>query len=775
MKNVITPATLVLVLALLTTQAAATLTQSVDRINFDSSKNHNITLTWTGSGTATIIATYPSAMTFVSAESSCSSTNSTATTCTNVASGVPVWYVLSSPESAAEYSTYTLSAATNTSESASDIKLVNIDEHEVFYTLVEYGRGRGNYFYATASKAKGMNLTQSYIPEDTDMELNFLHKVINIGRYIGLPSETATQANWSCEYPDKTVIRQHNIQAMSDSGNSWDVAYNIEEVETSWERMGYLSMQIDSGEYSAGNEIPINCTDIEYSIGNGKVVIDSDNFTLNVVSREPISVTAYPAVSSVSNGTSEVEITYEVQNSQAYDISDVVVQIQAPEAATFVGTRGELWGASEDVHFVEFVQLAAGDIYNITLVARFDTSLATDTSLSASKGIQAKFVAPWEKYAYNPIAYIQDVSVSETITWNQGAETEVTNIISTINSIDSTVTTINNLVSEINATTHSIDSTVTTIETFVTDINTTTHNISDTLQQSVIPSLTTIQSYTDQVETLVLDTIDLMDCSNATADSVCDRLLVLNSTVNSVQSDTAQIISDISTLNSNMNSNFTLVLSRFDEVDANLTEIDSSLSTITSTVNTINSNTLDIIDLLDCDNSTSNSVCDKLDDITAIVADANSTVYDAYSVVSYINVTRWGTLTANDLYTAVNSAISQLNANTTEILKRIRLHKEFSEELVFLITDSVNSQVMASNAIKSKDLQTAVVHLESAQKSLNEVNTLLLQQKATAESQIDLLPYLLAVGIIAGCVLASILVKKKYSTSNVDAVPRYIY
>ncbi len=150
----------------------------------------------------------------MNASASCSNVSSTTVNCTNVASGSSVYYTLISPDGASDYTQYTLTATTNTSVDATNITLVNIPPHEIFYTLVEYGRGRGNYFYATTSKAKGLNLTESYIPEGADIELSFLHKVINIGRYINLPSETATEANFSCEYPNNTVIRQHNIDTI---------------------------------------------------------------------------------------------------------------------------------------------------------------------------------------------------------------------------------------------------------------------------------------------------------------------------------------------------------------------------------------------------------------------------------------------------------------------------------------------------------------------------------------------------------------------------------
>lgn len=731
----------------------------------------------------------------MSASAECSNINATSEQCDNVASGSTVWYVVSSPVSATEYATYSFTAITNTSVSSNTVTMLRINDNEIFYTLVEYGRGRGNYFYATNSKSKGLNLTQSYIPELTDMELNFLHKVTNVGRYLGIPGDTATDANWTCEYPDNTVIRNHNILTLIRNGGIWTAGYKIEEIETSWERMGYLSMQIDTGQYSAGQQIAVNCSAIKYSIDSGIIQVGSDNFTLNIVSREPIFATAYPEVAIIYSGTTEVPITYVIKNTQAYDLAELAIEIQAPMAGQFIGTRGELWGTSEDRHRVEFATLAAGQEKNITLVARFDTSTwnPSITDLNASKGIQAQFIAPWEAHAYNPAKYVQNMQVTQIITWNQlstssivGVQSTLVQINNTINEIDSIVNQINSTATAIQSAVNQINSTVNTIQTIVNEINATTYNITNTLQQTVIPNLETIKGYTDQVESLVTDVIHLLDCTNATSNSACDRLLQINTTINSIQTDTTQIISGISTLNTNMENNFTQVFARFDAVDGNLTEIDSFLASMNVTLESVYTNTIETIKLLDCTNSSTDTVCDKLNNITNIVAaiDTNITINgnidELLNITRYINETRWGNYTAADLVSNVtvdlSSLISQLNINTTEILKRVRLSKEFSEELVFLITDSVNSQISAKEAISNNDFTTAVQSLQKAQSNLEQANTLLLQEKEDllAVPQTNWVLLITIVGIVAAICLLGLVYYRLRCPKEAATVPKAI-
>jgi archaellum component FlaC len=677
--------------------------------------------------------------------------------------------------------------------------MLHINDNEIFYTLVEYGRGRGNYFYATNSKSKGLNLTQSYIPELTDMELNFLHKVTNIGRYLGIPADTAIDANWICQYPDNTVIRNHNVLTLARSG-IWTAGYNIEEVETSWERMGYLSMQIDSGQYSAGQQIAINCTGVSYAIDSGIVKVDSDNFTLSVVSREPISVTAYPEVATVNSGTTEVPITYVIKNAQTYDLTELAVEIQAPMAGQFIGTRGELWGTSEDRHRVEFATLAAGQEKNITLVARFDTSTWNPliTDLNASKGIQVQFIAPWEAHAYNPAKYVQNIQVTQTITWNQlstssivGVQSALIQINNTINEIDSIVNQINSTATSIQSAVNQINSTVNAIQTVVNEINTTSHNVSDTLQQTVIPNLETIKGYTQNLQNLIIDAIHLIDCTNSTAGSVCDRLLVLNSTANAIVTNIDQIntsvntiITSIANLNANMDSNFTQIFTNLTAISNQISSVTTDIFNMNTTVNNIYSDTTTIKNMLNC--TVDAMLCTKLDNITNIVAaiDTNITINgnidELLNIARYINETRWGNYTAADLVSNMtvdlSSLISQLNINTTEILKRVRLSKEFSEELVFLITDSVNSQISAKEAISNNDFTTAVQSLQKAQGNLEQANTLLLQEKEDllAAPQTNWVLLVAIVGIVAAICLLGLFYYRLRYPKEAATVPKAI-
>ena len=658
---------LLLLLSIGIVMATGEIEQTTNKLNFWNSANHTVYLKNNGAEMVTLTSSVPSGWSWVSG-SGC--TESTGTiTCSNVASGSTVSYIISSPSSGVgEYELTTVSVTANNSYTGNDIKFLRIKDGEIFHHLIEYGRGRGNYFYSTSGKATSGGTAQGYpyIPANYSFELNYLHKIFNIKQYFGLASADAQDVSFECSYPNRTVIREHLVSGIAKSGNNWLANYSIDLIEGSWERMGYLGQSFDLNQYNVGDTITISCSNIVYYLpaAYGNVTVDSDSITLTFVDDEPLSVTASSNPSTIGNGTSEVEITYTFNNTERYPLDDLRIEIQAPADSNFIGVRGELWGYAKDKYIYELTELPAYTTAEITLVARFDTSSETQSTLALSQGIKAEFIPTWEINAYNPGQIQQSLTVSDTISINYSQTDTLRSIQDELDHIYDVVNSINSTVDEIKSIVTTINSTVNRIETNTIAINSTVNNI-------------------------YIDTQTIIGMLNCTQFSeVCDRLQVINSTVNNIET----IVTDMNTT----------MIDRFDRIDGNLSYIIGVVD--------------EIEDKLDCNNTqpSGNVICDKLDNITSYVVDINTTVH-------YINETRWGNITAQMLYDKIDSSAS----NLTLILTKIRQLKEFEEEAVFLVTDSVVKQQEAKNAVANGNYDTAIEKLNTAVVNLEKAEELL--------------------------------------------------
>jgi len=441
--------------------AANEIVVNTNKLNYWNSETHTIYVENTGSLTTRVQFSIPAGFSF-STSSTCTVPVAGTIRC-DVPSSQTYSFDVSSSTSPAEYSLRTFSPTTNNSYTGNNVSFLRIKEDEIFHTLVEYGRGRGNYFFdSMGSGLAGSGHTGTgcaYLPNSTMFELNFLHKILNIKQYFGLANADAEDVSFTCTYPDKTVVRQHLITNILKSGGLWTVSYFISAIEGSWERMGYLGMNFDSGEYSIGQNISINCTNLQYTLpaANGNITVAQDAFSLQIRDREPFSVTASTATATVGNGTQEVIITYTITNNEVYDVSDVVIEIEAPQYSKFIGTRGELWGVGRDQYRIEKTELQAGQSEVITLVARFDTSNAPSIStLALSQGVKVQYVTCWEYNAYNPQEYIQYLNVGNNVSVNMGTPVQIVDIVNllvninnTINNVYTTVNIINNTVDNI--------------------------------------------------------------------------------------------------------------------------------------------------------------------------------------------------------------------------------------------------------------------------------------------------------------------------------------
>jgi len=448
--------------------AAGEIDQYADKLNYWNAELHTVYVTNNGNVSTSVNFTIPSGFTFNSG-SICTVPIAGKIQC-NLASGQTGWYKVDSSTSPSEYDLRTFAPITNNSYTGNNLSFLRIQEDEIFHTLVEYGRGRGNYFFdSMGSGLAGSGHTGSgcvYLPNGTLFELNFLHKILNIKQYFNLADADAEDVSFTCTYPDKTMVREHLVSNILKSGGLWTVSYFIGLIGGSWERMGYVGMDFDAGEFNIGQNISVNCTNLQYSLPNahGNITVSQDSFDLEIRDRTPFNVTASTTTATVGNGTQEVIITYTITNTEIYDVSNVIIEIEAPQYATFIGTRGELWGVGRDQFRIEKTELQAGQSEVIVLVARFDTSSAgAISSLELSQGVKVQYITCWETNAYNPQEYMQylnvgNVSVSmgtpvgivDIITLLQNINTTVTNVHTTVNIINNTVDNIWNLTWQIN-------------------------------------------------------------------------------------------------------------------------------------------------------------------------------------------------------------------------------------------------------------------------------------------------------------------------------------
>jgi hypothetical protein len=881
---------LLLLVFVLVPSVLAASTAVTDKLNYwTSAENHRVSITNDQGPAKTYTTTLPAGWSWVSGQG-CGEAAGTIT-CASVANGDTVNFTISNPTSGAEYTVTTLSITS--ADPTMDIKFLKIDPVEIFHTLVEFGRGRGNYFYDTGGEYHDLALTAK-VPNGTNYELNYLHKVVNVAQYYGLPSSIAEDASWTCVYPNDTSVRQHQATSTA-RGAVWTVGYGIEEIDTSWERMGYFGQRVDSGTYLVGTTLLVNCTDIVYRLDDagGNMSIDEDSFTLEIRNREPFSASGSTSAT-VGNGTQEVEITYTITNNEIYSVDSVQVEIEAPQYATFIGTRSELWGVGRDKYIMERTEIAAGASERITLVARFDTSAAGSiSSVNLSEGMKIKYVTPWEVNAYNPQSYIQDIPASGigTVPVNMGVSAEIRGLPDLLDDIF-------DLVTDINKTTFHINQTTTTIETYV-------KNIDGNITNTIIPSLTTIEGYTDSVEAYTDDVEALLNCTLMPANSVCYRLDLIQNYTDDLEGNQSDVLNAITNLNDTMNA-------RFDLVDGNLTEVDNTLAGMITTLNelrgllncsdlstdsvcerldrmeqvidqinattenievltteinttthdtyallvvvnntvqeinssignlslnvdltgveglitnltnctaepnaplcvsvdAINSSVNDIInavgeinqttqttqdnlesnmsmvadrfnqvdgnlseirtningiyELVNCTSTPSAPLCSKLDSMNLTLSEINATTHTSLNVINYINNTRWGSLTAQDIYNLINNT----QQDTETILTKIRQLREFEEEAIFLVTDSYGLQADARDQMASGDINGALNSLREANEKLKEAAQRIesVKKQATEEAAIEQPSeessglagglFMLMVVVVLGCIVA---------------------
>ena len=706
-----------------------TIVQVGEDINYGNSpKNMTVNIFYNCTGIRTLNITFPPGFYLHFTGGTCSLINNSLASCTfqNTSAFDEGSYTFEGSSSLDNYSVVQLiNSLSNTTDcSTNSISIVRVPDDGIFQTLVEYGRGRGNYFYSTLGGAGSghTGVGCPYVPNNTMFELNFLHKVFNIRQYFNNHSLVAQNATFTCSYPNRTIVRTHLGTSISKGATGTTVSYYIDEIEGSWERMAYLGMDFDSSEQQVGENLTISCSNIQYTLpGLGNVTVFVNNLTFNLEVRDPYPFSATASTTStIGNGTQEVVITYTITNNEIYSIDDAIIEIQAPDHATFIGTRGELWGTALDQYRIEKAQLTPNQTETIILVTRFDTTTAGPlTNLNLTNGIKIKYTTCWEKNAYNPTEYIQNLNNIGTATVNMGIPSQITGIIDTLEALY-------NLSIQINTTVTEINSTVNQIEILVDVINATTNETNYIVKQlnqtiyDISNKTSIILNNTNQIINNTDDIKELIDCDNVSDSPICSSLDSMNNTIVYLQNITIELNQTLS----NFSVNLTVNLS-----DQNLSmNVTPNLTNVMLIIEDIRAE-------LNCTNVTGEpnaSICKRLIRIENNTQIINSTVIDINNLINYFNNTVFGNITLQQIY----DQISNITVDTSELLAEIRKIREFDEELVFLVTDAFGMANEARTAAANGNLSDAAEKLRLANARLNEATIKLAQSRGDAEKEL---------------------------------------
>lgn len=715
----------ILFIMLISTVSAAS-SVITDKLNFWDSETHTVIITNDEGVSVDLNATMPAGFVF-DTSSDCTNPSGQIVYCAAISDDSSATFTMTSPSSGVgEYEVLTLTSTAGAT-SLSDIKFVRIKDEEIFLTLVEYGRGKGNYFYSSQGRGgSGQQATgYAYIPTNTHFELNFLHKLYpTIGNYLSVPTAEGEGLSITCTYPNVTLLKHHLATDVT-LGNPVEIDYTADLLTTSWERLMWAVQSFDAGVYSDGNTITINCTNIHYYLpeANGNISISEDSFTLEFATKTPVTISASSDPGTINNGTSEVDITYVVTNTEGYPLSvssdPLYITLLSPDGADFIGVKGELWGTSLDEYDLEIPNLDAGETYTITLTTRFDTSSMTATSVNLSRGAEVQFVPSWEINSYNPMSITQDVLVTDTITIDYGSQSNIVGVIDRIEEINQTTQSI--LLDTIE-----INNTINTLEQYLIDINGTVTTIKTTTDNIYID---TQNIYTD-TQNIYVDTqaiYEQLNCDTVSDSPLCGYANDINNSVSSISSDLTTVLNFVTEINETTWTTYNTMEQNFTDVFTQLTTIEGDITTVSNNVNLA-------LQYLNCTIDSEDSVCYRLNvintTINSVYADTQNIYSDTQNIYTdtqniYVDTQYITNTQLPNINSSIINALSNINltGQLEPVLTKIRQLKEFEEESIYLITDSMIEA--ADNAMKSidnGDISKSVEYLEQTQTLLNELN-----------------------------------------------------
>lgn len=804
MKKILFLLTIILSLASVV-YAAEEIQTSVDRLNFWSGETINFSVTQTGALDTNV--TYQTAdmgslcgtwvVTDAGPSGVCAEVATNVVNCSLSTSEVGYFTMTAPTTGVIEYQrcSFNQNNSNNSYTARNAVDFVRLQEGEIFHTLIEYGRGRGNYMYDTFSGKGQSGATATgytFLPESQIVELNYLHKVQNPQQYWGRFNSILTDANFTCDYPNSTMVRGPHLANAISRATNFSINYTIDQVKASWERMGYIGQRFDTGEYNNGNTINIRCYNMVVGFGDeyGKLVATNSNVTLSFQDDDPINLSInytatqnYNGLGTIGKGIIEVQVDFTLNNSETYDMYDVDFEIQAPQNATWIGTRGELWGTSKDRYIYHLTTMASGTSDKVSLLARFDTSgKIADANIKLSRGVKISFVPPWEYNSYNPIKSIISKAPAETIAYDTDAQaTNITNVQQQLNNTY-------NLLLDVNRTVIQINNTVNTINTIVNQINTTSNNIwatlinvndtvnfmNDTLLLGMNNTIGSIWTVVQQINitsnnifTGVVDINTTVKQINNSANNIINNLTAMRGVVDIILNQTncsitlagseSQLCIQLDQLNTTSNNMFTTITNintttlqinttvaylnntiwnRFTNLDTNLTELDTLVDNINQMVN--------------CSRNPADpnpSICEKLDNISTYAKDINTTIYN---YLPGMNTTLFSINQSMINFSALNATLfNQIQiaiTNTTNLGAQIRQFREFEEESIFLVTDSLVTQsksllesardeVSNGNMIDAQeDLKSAIPLLQEVRRYIMDIDPLASVSAAESET-----------------------------------------
>jgi hypothetical protein len=766
---------LVMLLATLTSaMAVGEIVSTATPLNYYTATNHVISVKNNGALTTDVNTTLPSGWSWVSG-SGCTF-SAPDITCAAITSSTTATFTITSNAADANHLWTPMTFTATNSYTSNNVNFLRIQCGEIFHTLVEYGRGRGNYFYDSlnGSTSASTGTGYPYVPDNSDFELNYLHKIYNVKQYFNDATGAATNVSFTCTYPEQTVVREHLTTGISRNGTVWTATYGISSIEGSWERMGFLGQDYAQGVYTAGQAFNVGCTNIQYYLPNqdGWVQCPADAFTMTVVNATPITMTALSAPSSVCNGTSEVAISYVFTNTGQFPMKDSVFEVKAPQYSQFVGTRGELWGYGEDTYRYELVELLPGQSESITLIARFDTT-GQSGSVLLTQSVKATYIPTWEVNSYNPLTQTQNIATSTsaaitgTVCSIANIQNQLATMNSTLNSINTNVqniqTTVNDiqaLAQQINGTTISTQTTVNEIQSTVNQINATTLNVQSTVNNIQL-GVNEINATTYSIKTDTTTIIEQLDCDTVADTPICQYVLDINNTINGFDFTTInnylnQINQTTQTINNNQDlyynniqNNFSAVFNEFTTIQSNFTQVNNQFNTLQTNITEILNQINIAQQYLNCSINTLDSVCYRLGLLESYSLEINSTTWNNYNNILSVNgsvntaITNINTVNNNvlslntTLVNLINNQFANITSGTTQIMNELNSMQSFNEELVFLVTDSVGMQKQAATDFQKGDMQATMDGLVKAQKNLETAARIIEKQKSETQVTID--------------------------------------
>lgn len=292
---------------------------------------------------------------------------------------------------------------------SNSLTFVKIDSSLILSTLVEYGRGDGNYFYSTYSLnesaqddfAKGHKC--NYIPQGRVVELNFLHKMFNVKPTLGLGFSNVNDATLYCKYPNENLVRMHLATNISKNNDGFEIAYRAQNLKPDWDRIAYVGFDFFS------KDINVTCSNFSYYLPelSNYIRVDSQILQFEAVDPNPVTVTysnVFGGGFDFNNGTVYFPITFNFANEGEFDVNNLAVDIVLPNNGRFVSVKGELFATAQNSYRFELNNLAQNETFLLDANIRFDMTDTNYSNQSIIDHIDFSYIPCWQEYSYNPLS-----------------------------------------------------------------------------------------------------------------------------------------------------------------------------------------------------------------------------------------------------------------------------------------------------------------------------------------------------------------------------------